>query len=227
MCFSAQASFTAGTLLMFTGTASVVHAKRVHSPLWVLAALPLLFGVQQMLEGGVWLALAAQSALWTRALSLAFLFFAFFLWPLYCPLAVLPAEAQHRKRHAALLGLMLCGGVLGALIYIPVLTGQVGLTTQIMDRCISYQTDRASELKHVYTLLYLGLTVMPFAFSSHNSLRFFAVLLLLSIGLAAYFYTAAFFSVWCFFAAVLSVYIAWTLRPRKHPTAPLAAAHLI
>jgi hypothetical protein len=215
MCFSAQASFTAGVLLTLSGAVCVLHAARMQPQLRVLAAMPFFFGAQQLIEGCVWLALNAGDPAWVRALSMGFLFFAFLWWPLYCPLAVLPLEACHRQRHLLLLMMTLCGGLLGILIYVPVLSGQVELSTQIVDHCIRYETDRADTLKHTYTALYLLLTVTPFAIASHNRLKVFAALLLISIGVAAYFYKFAFFSVWCFFAACLSLCIAWVLKTQN------------
>ena len=49
MCFSAQASFTAGTVLLIVGAATVRRA-RVRSEL-PYAWIPVLFGIQQLLEG--------------------------------------------------------------------------------------------------------------------------------------------------------------------------------
>ena len=47
MCFSAQASFTAGTVLLIVGAATVRRARaRSELP---YACIPLLFGIQQLL----------------------------------------------------------------------------------------------------------------------------------------------------------------------------------
>ena len=54
MCFSAATSFTAGTLLSVLGAVSLRHAQtRFEIP---FAAIPLLFGMQQISEGVVWVA---------------------------------------------------------------------------------------------------------------------------------------------------------------------------
>ena len=55
MCFSATASFTTGLLLLALGTVTLRMAQRpIERP---DAAIPLLFGVQQLSEGLVWLGL--------------------------------------------------------------------------------------------------------------------------------------------------------------------------
>ena len=55
--------------------------------------------------------------------------------------------------------------------------------------------------------LYLAATCVGCFFSSHKLINIFGVLALLLFMVAYWFYTVAFFSVWCFFAAILSVVI--------------------
>jgi hypothetical protein len=63
MCFSPLASFTTAAL---TGVIGVVAIGRVARPSELpLAAIPLFFGVQQAIEGGLWLVLpAAPTGAW-------------------------------------------------------------------------------------------------------------------------------------------------------------------
>ena len=53
MCFSATASFVAGTGLAVLGVATLRAARR--RPEIPFAAIPLIFGLQQMVEGALWL----------------------------------------------------------------------------------------------------------------------------------------------------------------------------
>ena len=61
---------------------------------------------------------------------------------------------------------------------------------------------------HFYKLpvigLYLAATCMGCFFSSNASIRLFGALALALFGVAYAFFSVALFSVWCFFAAVLS-----------------------
>ena len=52
-CFSATASFIRAALLVPAGVYCVKKAARLPKPYWVIAVLPLLFGVQQVFEGGM------------------------------------------------------------------------------------------------------------------------------------------------------------------------------
>ena len=49
MCFSATASFSVGALLIGIGALTLKTAK--HRREWPLAAIPLLFAIQQLSEG--------------------------------------------------------------------------------------------------------------------------------------------------------------------------------
>ena len=53
MCFSATASFSAGAVLLGLGTLTVKSAHRRRE--LPLAAIPLLFAIQQLTEGVIWL----------------------------------------------------------------------------------------------------------------------------------------------------------------------------
>ena len=53
MCFSATASFIAGTTLSVVGVAALKRTEaKTELP---FAAIPLLFGIQQLIEGVIWL----------------------------------------------------------------------------------------------------------------------------------------------------------------------------
>jgi hypothetical protein len=91
MCFSATASFVAGALLLPSGAATLAIAwKKGQRQKLPLAAAPLLFGLQQTLEGMVWLGIQTQPPLATTGhpvgpvvAALAYLFFAYVFWPVW------------------------------------------------------------------------------------------------------------------------------------------------
>ncbi|MBI2415948.1 MAG: hypothetical protein HYV33_04815 [Candidatus Kerfeldbacteria bacterium] len=85
MCFSATASFVTSGALAITGSATL--AKKPTRQLRWLAVIPLLFALQQTIEGLQWL--APKPSVLSTVLGYAFLLFAFLLWPSYLPLAVL------------------------------------------------------------------------------------------------------------------------------------------
>ena len=78
MCFSASASFTASAILMPLGLYATHIARKTDQPDYVpLALTPFFFGVQQLIEGFVWIGVKHGNVEpLTRISSLGFLFFA-------------------------------------------------------------------------------------------------------------------------------------------------------
>lgn len=215
MCFSPTASFVASGALTSLGAYCARQSWKTNKQSLPLAMLPLLFGVQQLFEGFVWLAINAGNEQQVTLFSYLFLFFAFGLWPFYCPFIVLSLEEPGTLRKKALLALTAAGAVLGILVYFPLVTGTTLFTTTVVNQCIAYETNRPASLKNAYTLAYFAVTVVPFLIASNKRLLGFGALLVLSIAATLAFYRFAFFSVWCFFAAWLSLYIAYALRAEQ------------
>ena len=110
MCFSAPASFVAAALATGAGAIALTRANgRADAP---LAAMPVFFGFQQMLEGFLWLTLpVAPDAAAATTLTSVFLHFALVFWPIYAPMAALLIEPEAVRRR--LIALCLLGGVGG------------------------------------------------------------------------------------------------------------------
>ena len=67
MCFSATASFSAGVVLIGLGTLTLRAAS--HPRELLLAAIPLLFGMQQVIEGAIWLTFLYEAPLWNSVMT--------------------------------------------------------------------------------------------------------------------------------------------------------------
>lgn len=219
MCFSPTASFVASAILIPMGLYCVLESLKKNRRYFFLALLPLLFGIQQIFEGFLWLVIRNGDDQRISFFSLLFLFFAFGFWPFYCPLINYSIEDKGTTKSKLLLVLLIGGTILGMLIYVPLVLGSTSFTTEVVNRSIAYETDRGDLLRNVYTLSYFVVTVVPFAISSNKDLRIFGMMLVGSIILTFAFYSYAFFSVWCFFAALISAYILyviWNIDDREH-----------
>ena len=81
MCFSAGASFGTSVGLAGIGVAAIRKAGDGSQRLF--AAIPLIFAIQQLTEGFVWLALMHRNYSTCQAPSVYFyIFFAYAAWPL-------------------------------------------------------------------------------------------------------------------------------------------------
>lgn len=205
MCFSAQASFVASGGLAILGMLSLKKVKRSNA--YPFAVVPLLFAFQQACEGIVWLTLAdpAYEALNNYAMY-GFLFFAFFFWPIWIPYALITVETNTKRRNM-LYGLLGIGfGISSALVWAVI---QHGVAAEITCSHIKYAVEIPDTFHEWGVWIYTLATVVPFFVSNKRLAWIFGLLLLGSMLITAYAYTAYFTSVWCFFAALLSTAIYW------------------
>src|SRR6187402_1838956 len=97
MCFSATASFGAAAVLGVVGGVAVTKAKT--SPQKTFAAIPLIFAVQQLSEGLLWLSLKNDSLASSQSLlTYIFLFFAMAIWPFWIPFSVWLMEKDLKRK---------------------------------------------------------------------------------------------------------------------------------
>lgn len=201
MCFSAAASFITAAA---TGAIGVATLGRAVAPRqWPLAAMPVIFAAQQLLEGSLWLALPAGAG-GPLAASAAYLFLilAQTWWPVFAPVAALLIETRRKRRW-----LMIPSLAVGAAVAAYLLWGIVTRDhrTEILDGHIVYVTEEPFPL--LIGLAYLAATALPLLLSSQRVVATLGALVLVG-GVAAYFfYWQAFVSVWCFFAAAASILI--------------------
>ena len=181
MCFSATASFTAGAALLVVGTVTTRRAG--GSADLAFAAVPLLFGVQQILEGALWLTFPDEAPLLNTVLTYVYTFFSHVLWPVYVPLAVLLMERTPWRRKV--LGAIAIAGAAVAL-YLLILLVRRPLVSQVTGGHIAYTSPHFYALE-VMTLYLLG-TCVSSLFSSHRSVRVFGVAAFLSFVAAYAFY---------------------------------------
>ena len=69
MCFSATASFAAGTVLLATGAFTMRMARNSGERPYAL--IPILFGVQQLIEGALWLTFPDKAPVLKTVLTLS------------------------------------------------------------------------------------------------------------------------------------------------------------
>lgn len=227
MCFSAPVSFAAAALLIPAGVYTLRIAWQSDRRLLGLAAFPLFFGIQQLIEGLLWLNLAGFYAEYTQASALGFLFFVYLFWPVFVPLAARALDERLLPRRV-LLAMALVAGVLGLLLYASLLRGQADLHISIVQHSIFYQHRALFDLHWsdwVVRTLYALVVTLPLLASNAVALRIFGALIALSLALSAMYFDHAFTSVWCFFAAILSLALIRLLRANvTQPSAGLISS---
>jgi len=209
MCFSATASFIVGSGLIATGMLTLrLAGKRSQLP---FATIPLLFGIQQIIEGVIWLSLQYDAAQLKMVATYLYSVFSHVLWPVYVPVAVALMETNAWRRKA--LWIFSFIGVVAGL-HLLVLIATQSLTV-VAGEHIIYVASHHYEWPMMQ--IYITATCLAPLFSSYPLVRMFGAAALVLFFVSYQFYTIAFFSVWCFFAAILSAIIYGHFR-NKNPT---------
>lgn len=227
MCFSSGASFAVASVLLPAGISSVRycldHDRRELVP---LAVSPVLFALQQGLEGLVWLGLDTGSGgTLVREASLGYLFFAYAFWLAWIPWCALclgrhELGSPRRWLHQAIL---ILGMAVGIGLWLPLLLDPGLIRPAVVEGSIAYNTTLVAQdwiSLEVGSTIYAAIITVPLLLSRSAGLRWFAALIVLAFLVTHAFYPFALTSVWCYFSAVFSVFLYWILRE----PAPVVAA---
>jgi hypothetical protein len=162
MCFSAEVSFTAGAAISALGVVSLRKVKEPEHKLF--AAIPLIFGLQQVTEGILWVTLksGAHEQL-TNISAHLYLVVAMVIWPVVVPLALWMMEEQ-KKRKTVLTGLLLAG--IAVSLFYSFCLMSYNVTPQIQAFHIRYLQEFPWFPATIASLFYGASTILPFFVSS-------------------------------------------------------------
>jgi hypothetical protein len=211
MCFSAQASFVGSVILLGIGTVTLRH---VHKPSQlVFASIPLFFGIQQFMEGMLWVTLPHPELAWVQQVcTVFFLIMACVVWPVMVPLSVLLME-KNAGRKRILWGLFCVGLVMSIYYAICLMLFKVSAHPSYYH--IQYWTEFNPYVEMVNLPFYLLVTVAPLLISSIKRTHLLGIFMFISCMISLLFFSQFLTSVWCFFAAINSGIIFWILRDGK------------
>lgn len=214
MCFSASASYASAAVLIPVGLYTVRTTIQTDRRYLGLAIFPLCFGIQQAVEGGLWQAMGRSDPEQTHMFALAFLFFAYLLWPLLVPLSARLVETDPARRKM-FFGLSVLGCALGLSLFVPLLFHADWVSVRIVGHSIDYNStliwDSLAQNPYLRGV-YVGVVCIPLLASSVRSVRIFGLLITISVIIGFLFAQYAFTSIWCYMAAMLSFYILFVIR---------------
>src|SRR5579875_354627 len=217
MCFSPQADFTAGAVITLVGVETLRRVGDRRE--LIVGALPLLFGLHQLVEGFVWLGLRGEvSAGLGDTAKLTYIVFAHAVLPALVPLGFTLLEPD-RRRARWMWPLVAAGVLLGAYLLWQVTAYPVGAQQQA--RCIDYTTHTPNDL--LIGALYVLVTCGPALVSTRRHLRWFGAVSLVGVIVAALVRLDELTSVWCVYVALVSVLILVHFRRQTPRTAASAA----
>jgi hypothetical protein len=214
MCFSAPVSFGAAAILGATGVVTLTRVRKLAD--LPLAAVPLVFALQQGLEGALWFTVPEGRA---HSVVFANLFaaIALIVWPLLSPAAAALVERELPRRLVMLTLLPAGIGVAlysaGTMVAHPYLAWPKG-------HALTYVNNQPFSPTMIVT--YMVCTCLPPLLSSSRMLRTFGIVVAVGLAVAMAAFFEDFFSVWCFFAALASLLVLGFFRDRARTPSVVA-----
>lgn len=213
MCYSLEASVTAGIGLAVAGGGMVAKAMIHDRRMLLFAFFPLVFSVHQMTEGVVWYG-------WLHPFDgeMAFRYLytgiAFIVWPVLTPFAAAYAETSAERRRLWR-NLGATGMVLGLYLVVKLAYAD-GIELAVVKHSLAYTPmfERPPVIVH---FLYVVLTVAPLVFSERRGLVVFGCVVFVTFFWALVDNRPAWYSVWCLSAAVFSLFIAFAIERAPAP----------
>ena len=159
----------------------------------------------------LWVALSNPDyAAWEAPATYVFFLFAQVVWPIYIPFSVWMLEEKAIRKKV--LQIFMAAGVLLA-AYIIFGIANYGLEAHMESCHIKYGPKYPFGISR--TVIYVLVVGTPLFLSGYKRMRVFGVAVLLALAVTVLFYKGFLASVWCFFAAIVSIMIWWVLRGNR------------
>jgi hypothetical protein len=209
MCFSATANFVGSAVLGTIGIATLSEVK--HRRELLFAAMPVLFAVHQFTEGFVWLGVDHRlPSIVTHDAGAAYVLYAQGLLPFLLPLSVLLIEPTIRQRRR-MLGFV----TLGCLLGVYILWGLIAYPLDISAAGHGVVYLNQITTTTVVAVLYVIATCGALFFSGFRDLVVLGWLNMVGLLVVMAVRRYEFTSLWCAYAAVVSVIIYFFFRRSK------------
>jgi hypothetical protein len=209
MCFSATASFAVGAGLLGPGIYAI---KRAKSPgMLAFACTPVLFSFHQIAEGCLWLSLTNPgfASLYKPALY-GYSFISQPIWPIWVPLIMWLMETDIRRKNFLYYFLLL--GVAASLyMFYCLITFDISAAAE-SGHIRYYRNFPYLNIMRPVNFVLIGIT--PFL-STLRYTKLLAGAMMASLILTYILYRDYLISVWCFFAAILSLLIILVIESNK------------
>jgi hypothetical protein len=206
LCFSASANFIGSAVLGAIGVATLGEVKHRREVLF--AAMPLLFALHQFTEGFVWLGLDGNlPPIVAHDAGAAYVLYAQGLLPFVFPLSILLLESRPRRRRR-----MLDFTLLGGALAVYILWGLIAYPLQVYAQAHGIVYTNKVTTTTAVAVLYVVATCGALFFSGFRILVVLGWLNLIGLLIVMLVRRYEFTSLWCAYAAVVSVIIYFFFR---------------
>lgn len=206
MCFSPEVDLIGGAAIAAIGIDTLRHVD--HKSERPLAALPVVFGLHQVVEAFVWWGVDGSiSSRWGDMATWVYLAIAFGLLPWFVPLAIRRLEPDSRKRNYVLV-LVAAGLAVSIWLMIPVINGPI----EVVDGGYYLAYSVSLTYGGIVTAIYVATTCGSLLLSSDRYLVRYGMANLAAVAALSVLMVSGVISLWCVWAAVTSIAIAVHLR---------------
>lgn len=218
MCMSEPVSFVAGGMLLAGGAYAAWKAYKINMRYFPVALMPVLAGIQQMMEGHVWMGLndSDPNMVWWGAMG--FIFFSWLMWPTWIPFAIYFLEPPDSKRKRTLLMFALSGLALGLTLYIPHMVNPDWVKVAINNHSIAYEDTMFLDYfipRELTYAIYVFLIVTSPLISSYLHMRLFGLTLIAVIAVVWVFLSYAYISFFCLLAGAATLHLIYIIVHNK------------
>jgi hypothetical protein len=211
MCFSANVSFGAAVILTGAGVASISQVRNIKT--LAFACIPLVFATQQFCEGLEWKTFHDEGiSQYSGIYGFIFLIFAQIVWPVWVPLSILIME-EKKDRRKILFFILITGLVTAS--YLGYCLFENSFIANKNSGHIYYDLACYHDRSSVSGLFYLIPTIVSPFISSVKKMKIIGINIFLSFLVSKMFFKDNVISVWCYFAAISSVFVFLIIRDLK------------
>jgi hypothetical protein len=203
MCFSATASLVSSSVLLTTGGLVYKNSKSRENR--TLTVVPLIFGVQQLIEGFLWVCLQNPDySAFSKYFTFLFLTIAWVVWPMIIPVIFSGYTKVFLLRLFS--NLLLAIGIMVAIFNAYSLVADFPYA-EIQDHHILYHWSEFRVFAGVIGYLYVAATLLPPFLTNKKPLWVLGLANTVMFLISYFFMTRYLISIWCFFAALCSMII--------------------
>ena len=218
MCLSESVSFATGGMLIVGGAFASWKAWKINKRYLPIALMPVMAGVQQYMEGHVWMGLNDSDPFMVWWGAMGFIFFSWFMWPVWIPFGVYALEPPESRRKKVLMLFALAGAVLGLVLYIPHLLNPDWVSVSINKHSLAYEDTMFLDYlipRWLTYAMYVFLVIAPPLMSTYLHMRLFGLTLIAIVTLVYIFLSYAYISFFCLLAGAGTIHLIYIILRNK------------
>ena len=218
MCLSAEVSFAASVLLVGGGTLISIKAWQRNWRYLPVGLMPLFAGLQQFMEGNVWLGMNGSDPFTVLWGAMGFIFFTWFMWPIWIPFSIYVLEPDDSPRKPLFLIFTLIGLVFGLLLYVPHGLHPEMVVVEINNKSLAYERSMWLDYmmpRWLTNVIYVFLIIVPPVLSRYLHLRHFALTLVAVVVVDMVLLRYAYISFFCLLAGLTTLHLVYIILTNK------------